>query len=832
MKRVKVTRFMAFLSSVTVLMACVCIGGILPAAGATLTNVTATTLTAVPTATSLLSGKTPMANSASDHSKNVAYGGTNVANVTDGNYPGINTFVTPVRDADGNLVNVNESHPEYGIKNNVNDSIVQFSCWTNDYIDLTFALGSENKITSFVVGSSAEPSALLKTDVQDWTDEQIIDAYKTKMQTTIRLFKGEFYVADTAAALFDATAIAASWDYTGETTPLAAEYTLEQPAKGQYVGFRLYIGSGWASLFRIGELAVFGKSTTHKVTDISAGVNEDKLIAAEDNLLGKAISNKNNATWQATLPETTYDGKVVSVHGDAAAIHTMVAAGSDTFWVTYDLGAEYAVESFLFSGGGSWIGCRGIMVYVGNKTHEQLMADPDAEPVYSSPVTGANDGKADRIPGTKRIDFVEPVVGRYMVIRLAGEPNGANYQYWISELAATGSPLKEIHKIVCVGDSITFGAYAPTVGSFSYQQFENNYPVQLEKMLDAAQDDVDYMVVNAGIGGSAVVGASEGYPSSYGTAPVHWLTDQEPFGYVQEADTVLIMLGTNDASNENGCWAARTADYKTYYKKIIAAFREKNADVNVYIVTSPYANANNHRENLANGVVPQQAQLAGELGLPLIDVYAATRQFVADNNPGVTDETQWDMHCFVDAVDLQQGPYLHPHEEGLAVIAKTCFDALMAGDTSDQYVLSTVGAQIRGDVGKTAALRFGSVLPSTGIEYEANSYVGKLTEQSQIVVGGQVCRVVGLGTIVGKGDVTVDDMVLGTNTKNIKDVRAINLYDVKADEVVFTAVVINIPADHFDTTLSARAYVQYITPAGEALCAYGDVVTRTVNDLL
>ena len=83
------------------------------------------------------------------------------------------------------------------------------------------------------------------------------------------------------------------------------------------------------------------------------------------------------------------------------------------------------------------------------------------------------------------------------------------------------------HKIICIGDSITFGAYASNES--------NNYPGQLANMLN---DPVKYEVINLGIPGRKMM---KNVNLSY------WDEDFYQQALASEANTIFIMLGTNDA---------------------------------------------------------------------------------------------------------------------------------------------------------------------------------------------------------------------------------------------------------------------------------------------
>lgn len=337
-------RLFAGLLTLSLLIGCLAVGGLLPASGAVVQGASAVVLSAAPAEESLIHGLSPVSNPTSDHSKTVGYQ-SSLTPLTDGQYPGVNVLVEPVRDSAGNVQNANDNHPEYGIKNNAGDLITKFSCWTNDYIDLTFDLGTSNGITGFAVGSTAEPGVLKKQDVADWTDAQIVDRYKTMAQPALRLFKGEVFIADDPASLFRTDSQAAGWNYSGEVAPLAAQFTLDVVNEGRYVGFRLYIGSGWASLFRIGELAVFGGGdngfvrggTVQSLENAPAGIN---LIRGAEPVANPASDHSKVNAYQGDMAVLT-DGKYPGINDPVYPIRDW----NGGFHYVNDAHPEYGIQN-------------------------------------------------------------------------------------------------------------------------------------------------------------------------------------------------------------------------------------------------------------------------------------------------------------------------------------------------------------------------------------------------------------------------------------------------------------------------------------------------------
>ena len=445
-----------------------------------------------------------------------------------------------------------------------------------------------------------------------------------------------------------------------------------EAVRGRYVVFRLggMLNAG-AYQYWISELAATGRSTANRVTNISAGVNEDCLIAAKDNLLGAATLS-NTATWHGTLPASMYDGNTANVH-DGAETWTMLSGTVETeLWLTYDLGEEYWVDSVLFAGNGT-LGCESLTVYVGDKAHGDLKTDSAAVPQYTNSPDGTS-GKAYRVAGTRRIVFPEAVRGRYVVFRLGGMLNAGAYQYWISELAATGRPAAETVNMVCLGDSITAGAHFP---GGAVAEMENPYSVQLEALLNAQSGgSVKYSVQKFGLGGSAVVAGSligdrvVSYYDGMWAPNVHGVQEA-----VAKADIVTVMLGTNDAANGTVDRWTNGAEkyYKQEFRKLVAALREKNPAAQIYIATSPVSLRRLYYNNLAAGVVPAQLELAAELDCGVIDVYNQTRDLVRDHEEHEA--------AFISEYEIDY-MRVHPSEAGHAVIARAFYESLYEHKTS------------------------------------------------------------------------------------------------------------------------------------------------------
>ena len=633
----------------------------------------------------------------------------------------------------------------------------------------------------------------------------------------------QVYIGNESIAEIIANGTAPVWSYTG----CVLKAVLVDLSRMELTGTTVVIrsdtkGSGTWTYVQASEAAVTGSPLT--AAEELGAEDGDRVIAPADNILTKATAKVTDKTGTVEPPvknnwNKLFDGQVAGVTGTLENADKTIISGErwaegqpfSRMYFSFTFPEEYRFTSLLLGGvDDPDFGFINPQVYIGNESIAEIIAN-GTQPIWS--YTGV-------VQKAVLLDLSrEEWTGTTIVIASDTKGSGQWTYVQASELAATGAPVAvktRQETIVCVGDSITYGTVFTDADTWSARQLENPYPAQLERLLNAASSTVEYTVVNAGISGSAVIGASEGYSTSNSSGgPTHWLTEQASEGFVRSADKVLIMLGTNDA--HSSCWSGRAADYKTYYQKIIAAFREKNPAVQIYILTSPYTNVATHADGLENGVVPQQKELSLELGLPLIDVYGATKQFVADNGG--------DLSSFIDAVDIAKGLCVHPHEAGAGVIARTVLEGLT-------LPVRSLGAQLRGDHGETAALRFCFEVDARQLTADAQ-HNAQLTADTAVTVGDSEYRLVRMGALVARGDkVSQEDMTLeqAASQTVLKDVPAQKLYSTGDYMATFTAVVVNVPTRHFDTQLLARPYAVYEKDGVECV-VYGAVVSRTVRQV-
>lgn len=162
-------------------------------------------------------------------------------------------------------------------------------------------------------------------------------------------------------------------------------------------------------------------------------------------------------------------------------------------------------------------------------------------------------------------------------------------------------------KIVCVGDSLTYGDY----GSFKHGQGNpknENYPYYLAKYLGA---NVEWYAW----GGYTPTLLLPDYSNGHFSGKLNKNID------ITDADYVIVMLGTNDGLTLNG--DTHYDSYKRLLEKMISDIGE---DTQIVLCTPPHATADStkvnfgYADNVANAY-GNVLKLAESFGLPVIDVY-------------------------------------------------------------------------------------------------------------------------------------------------------------------------------------------------------------------
>ena len=217
-------------------------------------------------------------------------------------------------------------------------------------------------------------------------------------------------------------------------------------------------------------------------------------------------------------------------------------------------------------------------------------------------------------------------------------------------------------KIACVGDSITsgYGAASPATQS---------YPAQLQKMLGDG-----YKVGNFGKGSAYALDADNKYNSKDASLSYR-NTSEYKMSLRYNADVVIIMLGSNDVR------AMTCEEARDDLVEAIKGFAEEYAALPtvkaVYIAGCKFSPA------LPNGQIAELAKRAAdELGIPYIDVYGQTYEYMSVH-----------LHYTSDRA--------HPTADGYKQIAAVVYSALVGEEAeTDSMPVSETGVVFVKENGK------------------------------------------------------------------------------------------------------------------------------------
>ena len=486
--------------------------------------------------------------------------------------------------------------------------------------------------------------------------------------------------------------------------------------------------------------------------------------------------------------------------------------------LTFDLGAEYTLDQFLVAGGyeSAAYAPHRVKIYVSN-TRETLYDDASLVVDSGAMEHTAKQWQLQPAGGT--------ATGRYVGFSIYmpdydvstelcydGAGNKLYANWWggirLGELGAYGSPTghtaddpKPTKTVVCVGDSLTQGVWndaAQLCGD------KRSYPQQLAELLNTADSPYFYAVTNAGYGGRTLVGdAAIGKEES--TNGVMWGWMDHHSDDIVAADYVMIALGGNDAAN----WEPRRELYREKYRALVAAFREKNPDVQVFVLTPQYMTTSHHIA-LEAEILALQQDIAEELGAVYIDNYTPTKRY-------------YQQHGDRYFGDPNRG--LHPGEEGLGVVARNVYRAM----TSSTRVLGTQ-RRLSGTAEGTGALRFGMAVDCTGVTV-GDGYAATYGENPAVTIAGKTYRLVGMGGVAAvAGKLTDAETQLVQGGTGVLTVPANKLYSVENGRAYFTVAVLNIPESAYDKAVAVRPYVEYEATDGSKLVVYGNIQYACVND--
>lgn len=172
----------------------------------------------------------------------------------------------------------------------------------------------------------------------------------------------------------------------------------------------------------------------------------------------------------------------------------------------------------------------------------------------------------------------------------------------ISFILILSAAAEEKIRIACVGDSITFGAGVEN-------RKENNYPLQLEKILGEK-----YQVINCGVSGRTLL--------KKGDHPI-WKEKAYQKAKDFKPNIVVIKLGTNDTKPQN--WKYKD-EFKNDLIAMVKDFQSLESKPAVYLckpVPVYQSRWGINEEGVVKGVIPIVEEVAKELNLEVIDLYAA-----------------------------------------------------------------------------------------------------------------------------------------------------------------------------------------------------------------
>lgn len=186
---------------------------------------------------------------------------------------------------------------------------------------------------------------------------------------------------------------------------------------------------------------------------------------------------------------------------------------------------------------------------------------------------------------------------------------------WLAKSAPRKEkPLWQKRRIACIGDSITFGA------GVVLRRKKQAWPYLLERRLGDG-----FQVLNYGISGATALLESE--------VVYKWAHDFLDAAIDAEPELYLFMLGTNDAKTVN--W--RAEDFYRDYNRMIDRMQKGSPQTKIVLMTpaSAYPDPRAQdgavafgidRDTVHNETAPMIRDIAGERGLPLVDIHCFTAE--------------------------------------------------------------------------------------------------------------------------------------------------------------------------------------------------------------
>lgn len=264
------------------------------------------------------------------------------------------------------------------------------------------------------------------------------------------------------------------------------------------------------------------------------------------------------------------------------------------------------------------------------------------------------------------------------------EGRGQIGEWEVYGYADPAAALPDRTTVVCVGDSITYGDKCSN-------RIENAYPAQLWQMLGD-----EYEVFNRGRNGCTMGEHDRRY--IYLEEQIQDTSHRKTLAVTQSdieiADTVIIMLGDNDAGLY---WQVGSEDakenYLSCYTEMIEQFQKWNPDLHFVLATPPTGCS-------ANG--------AGGLNVKIQDISAVLREYYEDNYAGNEQFTLADINTLTADWDGNHNDWyadnVHFNDEGYKQLASLFYDVLFSRvDRTELEALIASVTESAGDSGKYTA---------------------------------------------------------------------------------------------------------------------------------
>ena len=186
-------------------------------------------------------------------------------------------------------------------------------------------------------------------------------------------------------------------------------------------------------------------------------------------------------------------------------------------------------------------------------------------------------------------------------------------------------------KISCVGDSITYGAWAA-------DRETGSYPARLQAKLGD-----EFTVENFGFGGSSYVETEINYKP-------YMKSTQYAESLAFNPDIVIIMLGTNDTHS----WAETKPQFKEAVRTMVKSYAALESEPVIYLC-SPLCRYDNptHNAAISGEIRPILEEVAEEEGCTYVNLYS---------------KTVGKAYCFYDK--------LHPNDTGYEYLSELIYDML------------------------------------------------------------------------------------------------------------------------------------------------------------